>query len=261
MAANTTLLFLISLLLFALPTLPARGQGAGEQLGQSLEVVADTNRSAASSQQKIDALSRETRILLEEYRSLKESSEYQQAYTRELEHLQASQDARIESLNRQIAQARITRQRILPLMRSMADALEEFVVLDLPFHQQERLAGVLQLRQRLDNPELSVAARLRLLLEAYQIEQHYGTTLEAWRGPLDVDGGTLSVEYLRLGRTALYYQSLDRKSSAYWDIIKRDWQALPAEHNRSLAQAMRVARKQTAPQLLALPLPAGGTES
>ena len=231
---------------------------AAQELDESLQVVAETNHSAASSQRRIDELSRESRILLEEYRSLRESSEYQQAYTRELERLQASQDARIESLTRQIAQARITRQRILPLMRAMADALEEFVLLDLPFHQEERLAGVLQLKSRLDRPDLSVSARMRLLLEAYQLEQNYGSTLEAWRGPLSMDGDTLSVEFLRLGRSVLYYQSLDRRSSGYWDRSQRNWVALEPEHNRALAQAMRVAGKQAAPQLLSLPISAPG---
>lgn len=261
MGANTLPQLLACLLICWLPTALAQEPSPGEKLDESLELVAKTNRGAASSQRKIDALSRETRMLLEEYRSLRESSEYQQAYTRELEQLQASQDARIESLNRQIAQARITRQRILPLMRSMADALQEFVLLDLPFHQEERLTGVLQLKRRLDRPDLSVAARFRLLLEAYQIEQNYGMTLEAWRGPISVDGETRSVEYLRLGRTALYFQSLDRQDSGYWDRTQRSWKSLSPEHNRDLAQAMRVARKQTAPQLLALPLLTRGPES
>ena len=44
-------------------------------LGDSLDVVSTTNRSASQSQEKIDALDRETRILLEEYRSLRESSD------------------------------------------------------------------------------------------------------------------------------------------------------------------------------------------
>ena len=140
-----------------------------QQLEDSLDVVSGTNRSAERSQAKIDDLSRETRILLEEYRSLRESVEHQEAYARELDMLDQSQQAAIESLNQQIAEARITRQRILPLMRSMADSLETFVVLDLPFHQQERVGAVLALKQRLDNPGLSVSARFRLLLEAYQL--------------------------------------------------------------------------------------------
>ena len=68
----------------------------GQTLDDSLGVVSATNKDAAQSQRKIDDLSRDTRILLEEYRSLKESVEYQQAYTRELEQLDASQQAQIE---------------------------------------------------------------------------------------------------------------------------------------------------------------------
>jgi len=248
------LLALAAALLLAAPV-------SGQKLQDSLEVVASTNRSAEKSQQKIDQLSRDTRVLLEEYQSLKESAEYQEAYTRELEQLAASQTEQIESLQKQIAQARITRQRILPLMRSMADSLEKFVVLDLPFHQEERVNAVLQLKQRLDRPGISVSARFRLLLEAYQLEQDYSSTVEAWRGPLQLDGEQLSVEYLRLGRAAFYYQSLDRKRSGYWDREQQDWIALDAGHNRQLTQAMRVARKQTAPQLLELPLVAAGGDS
>lgn len=234
--------------------------GVAADLQQSLGVVESTNRSAEKSQAKVDTLSRDTRILLEEYRSLKESSEYQEAYTRELEALDAAQQEQIEGLSRQIAQARITRQRILPLMRSMVDALEKFVVLDLPFHQQERIAAVIQLRQRLDSPELSVAARFRLLLEAYQLEQDYSRTVEAWRGPLLREDDSLSVEYLRLGRTALYYQTLDRDQSAYWDQEQQLWMPLASAHNRKLAQALRVARNQAAPGLLELPIAiSGGT--
>ncbi|WP_076001469.1 DUF3450 domain-containing protein [Pseudohalioglobus lutimaris] len=228
------------------------------ELQQSLDVVESTNRSAEQSQSKIDALSRETRILLEEYRSLKESAEYQEAYTRELENLDTAQRGQIESLNRQIAQARITRQRILPLMRSMVDALEKFVVLDLPFHQEERISAVIQLRQRLDRPDLSVAARFRLLMEAYQLEQDYSRTVEAWRGPLHSDGEDLSVEYLRLGRAALYYQSLDREQSGYWDRAQQVWIPLESTHGRALSAALRVARNEAAPDLLQLPFLATG---
>ena len=230
-----------------------------DDLQKSLDVVEATNRSAERSQQKIDALSRETRIMLEEYRSLKESSEYQDAYQRELELLDASQQARIEALNREIAQARITRQRILPLMRSMVDALEQFVVLDLPFHHEDRIAAVMQLRQRLDRPDLSVSARFRLLLEGFQIEQNYSQTVEAWRGPLQREQDQLSVEFLRLGRVALYYQTLDREQSAYWDNNEQRWQPLASEYNRSLAAAMRVARSEAAPALLELPFPGRGS--
>ena len=187
--------------------LAASGALCAAEVKDSLEVVSRTNRDAARSQEKVDQLSRETRDLLEEYRKLRDGSEYEAAYTRELEERDRAQQERIEDLRAQIATARVTRQRIVPLMRSMADALESFVVLDLPFHQEQRLAAVLQLKQRLDQPELSMAARFRLLLEAYRLEQDYGVTVEAWRGPLLVGEEELSVEFLRVGRMALYYRT------------------------------------------------------
>ena len=144
-------------------------------------------------------------------------------------------------------------------MRSMSEALEKFVVLDLPFHHQQRIGAVLQLKQRLQQPQLSVAARFRLLLQAYQLELDYGYTTEAWRDSLQLDGETISVEYLRVGRLALYYLGLDGSSSGYWNAGEQQWMKLGPEHNRALGEAMRVAKNQSAPQLLKLPLaPPGG---
>jgi hypothetical protein len=227
----------------------------------SLKVVTTTNSSATESQQTIDTLSRETRDLLEEYRKLLDGSEYQAAYTRELQELEQVQKQRLIELREQIAEARITQQRIVPLMRSMADALEKFVVLDLPFHQEERVGAVLDLKQHLRNPDISVSAKFRILLEAYQLEQDYGGNIESWRGPLQQGGEDLSVEFLRIGRAALYFQSLDGTSSGYWDVQQHQWQPLDKRYNRGLSQALRVAQNLTAPQLLNLPLPVPGAES
>ncbi|MEE4143930.1 MAG: DUF3450 domain-containing protein [Halieaceae bacterium] len=244
---------LLAALLFSIAA-----QGAG--IKDSLNVVADTNSSASASQEKIDELARESRNLLEEYRKLLDGSEYQAAYTRELEELEQAQQQQLAALREQIVQARLTRQRIVPLMRSMADSLEKFVVLDLPFHQEERLAAVLDLKQRLRQPDISVSAKFRILLEAFQLEQDYGGKIEAWRGPLQLDGQELSVEYLRVGRVALYYQSLDGSSTGYWDRDQQSWVPLDERYNRGLSQALRVAQAITAPQLLTLPMsvPGGG---
>lgn len=228
------------------------------QVKESLDVVSGTNSSASASQKKIEQLSGETRALLEEYRRLQDGVEYQAAYTRELEQLEQSQRAQIEKLQRQISEAAITRQRIVPLMRSMADALEKFVVLDLPFHHEERINAVLLLKQRLNQPDLTVSAKFRLLLELYQLEQGYGNSIEAWRGPLQWQGEDLSVEFLRIGRVALYFQSLDGASSGYWSMEQEQWLPLDPMFDRDIAQALRVARNLVAPELLRLPLVAPG---
>jgi hypothetical protein len=233
----------------------------GAKLNDSLKVVTDTNRSAEKSQLSVDELAMQAQTLLEEYRRLNNGIEYQTAYTRELEQLQNTQKEQLAGLQQQIDDALITQQRIVPLMRSMSEALEKFVVLDLPFHHEQRIGAVLQLKQRLQQPDLSVSARFRLLLEAYQLEQDYGTSIEAWRDPLQLDGVELSVEYLRIGRVGLYYLSLDGQKSGYWDTSQQSWIALESQHNQAIAEALRVARNQSAPQLLTLPMNIPGAAS
>ncbi len=75
--------------------------------------------------------------MLEEYRRLNNSLEYQTAYTRELEQLQASQEQRLAQLRQQIDGARITQQRIVALMRSTVRIETLWVLL----HQEMTEAG------------------------------------------------------------------------------------------------------------------------
>jgi Protein of unknown function (DUF3450) len=125
----------------------------------------------------------------------------------------------------------------MPLMNTMADSLEKFVVLDLPFRQEERVSGVIQLKQYLRSPSLSLPNKYRLLLEAFQIENSYGRTVESYRDTLSIEGESLSVEFLRIGRVALYYRTLDGSEIARWSAQSRDWEVLPKEFNRNIYDA------------------------
>jgi hypothetical protein len=230
------------------------------ELSESQAVISETNQQAANAQQNIDRMANESKALIEEYRRLKNGVEYQLAYARELEQLNASQQLRIDSLKRQIEEAAVTQQRIVPLMRSMADSLQKFIELDLPFRREARLQAVKLLQQRIRQPDLSLSIKFRLLLETWQLEQDYGMTIEAWRGPLKLSESSISVEFLRIGRVALYYQSLDGMKSGYWDQPTQDWLQLDSGFNPTINKAIRIARSQLAPQLLNLPLTTPGSQ-
>lgn len=223
-------------------------------IGDSVDVTARTNADAAASQQKIENLSRETKVLLDEYRKILQNAEYQEAYNEELQHLAEEQEKEIASLEEQINEIKLTQQRIIPLMRGMAETLEQFVILDLPFKQEERISHVIALKQYLKSSSISIPQKFRYLLEAYQIENDYGRSIESYRGPITLDQEKISVEFLRIGRTALYYQTLDGEHSGYWSPANKQWVALPEKYNSDIKQGMRVATSQLAPQLLNLPL-------
>lgn len=220
----------------------------------SLSVVGKTTSHAIESQQRIDRLSVQTQKMLEEYQQIIQNTEYQNAYNFQLKQLKTDQETELASLQKQIDDINITQLRIMPLMNSMADSLEKFVVLDLPFHQEERVSGVIQLKQYLRNPTLSLPNKYRLLLEAFQIENSYGRTIESYRALLSIDGEGLSVEFLRIGRVALYYRTLDGRATGRWSAQDRRWEVLPKEFDHNITDAIRVAGDQVAPKLLTLPM-------
>ena len=220
----------------------------------SLNVIGKTTRSSGQSQQRVDKLALETQRLLEQYQSIILNTEYQDAYNAQLHQLQQDQSDQIASLKQQLNDISVTQMRIMPLMLSMADALEKFIVLDLPFQQAQRINGIVQLKQHLRNPTLSVPDKYRLVLEAYQIESDYGRTLDAYRDKLQQGEVEISVQFLRVGRIALYYQSLDGRRSGIWHKTTGSWQALPSKMNDNIKQAVRVANNRVAPQLLNLPV-------
>jgi hypothetical protein len=64
------------------------------------------------------------------------------------------------------------------------------------------------------------------------------------------------VDFVHLGRVALYYQSLDGAETGHWNQEKNSWEELSVRYSAPVRQAIRIAREQSAPQLLSLPVPA-----
>lgn len=229
-------------------------------LDDSLQASESARKEAAASQQRIDQLQQQTDSMTAEYRRLTQGADSQQAQAATLQDTLAQQAVELTRLRQQLASVEVTQERIVPLMRTMADALEQFVALDVPFHQEERLGRVTKLKQQLASTSLALPDKYRALLAAFQQELELGRTLEAWRGELVLEQTPLTVEYLRVGRVGWYFQTLDGQRAGVWDSHSKQWHLLSREQTGDLRHALLVARNQQAPQLLALPLLAPVTE-
>ncbi len=208
-----------------------------------------------ASQQRVDAFGEQKRTLAEEYRTVLREIEGLEAYNRQLERQLALQREEVAILDNSIAQATTVDRQILPLMLRMVDGLQQFVALDLPFLPEERADRIGFVTEAIDRVDVTVAEKFRQVLEAYQVELEYGRTIEAYTGMIGIDRQKLEVDFLRVGRIGLYYQTLDGTRSGRWNASSKSWEALPAADRNPLREAIRVARKLTAPNLLTLPLP------
>lgn len=230
---------------------------AQNTLEQNLGVARSMQQDSAASQKRIDQLAAETESMLQEYQRLKTDADYQTRYEAELRQLEQQQSVEMESLQQQLQTLQHTRKRLIPLMRSMVESLERFVVLDLPFHRQQRLDAVISLREKVFSGQLLLADKFRLLMEAYQAELAYGNTLEHYRDQINVQGEasqTLTVEVVRIGRLALYYLTPDGQRGGLWNAETRQWEPLPDDQISQVRTALKVAAGQVAPELLDLPL-------
>lgn len=223
-----------------------------DELNRAQNTSRDTTREAKASQDKINRLSDQARDLLEKYRAQLWQAQQLQLYVRQLDSTVTQQDQRIAALQEQLERLERTREELVPMMVRMVDGLESFIKLDLPFLPEERNERVERLRSTLSDSELPVSEKYRRVFEAYQVEAGYGRTLEAWRGALP--GQAQIVDFLRIGRMAWYYLSLDGLAAWQWNRGQQRWDEVPNSQVSAIRKGLRVASEQAAPELLALPV-------
>lgn len=227
-----------------------------EHLEEAINTETAANNAAIKSQKKIDGLSDKTQRMLEQYRSASHQSETLAIYNNHLKDLLDSQEKEKNSLTQQLKDIETTQREIVPLILRMLDSLDKFIALDLPFLPEERKKRLNKLKEMAVRADVSNAEKFRRILEAYQIENDYGNTIEAYRADLTQKSVTSSVDFLRLGRVALYYQRFDGSETGYWDKEQQQWQLLSSDYRNAIRNGLRIARKEAAPDLLTLPIPA-----
>lgn len=225
-----------------------------ETLKKTIQIQKQGLQEARSSQKKVDSLDSQRQDLLREYRLTLKKIDNTRTYNKQLREFIVEQREEMKSLRKQIEQVKDTGKDILPLMLKMIDSLEQFVELDVPFLLSERKDRVKKLKEIIKRADVSVSEKYRRVLSAYQVENEYGRTLSSYKGLQDVKGKDLTVDFLRVGRIALIYQTLDKKHTGFWDIKQKKWVALSSSYKKSVSKALAVARKQSAPDLLKLPV-------
>lgn len=230
-----------------------------DPLNQAIDTETRTLKNAAASQRRIDRLDDASRRMFDDYRRTLREIDTLKVYVSHLKTLIASQRQEKREMAHQIQEIARAEREIVPLMIRMVETLERFVQLDTPFLPEERRQRIEQLKQLLSSAEATTAEKFRRILEAYQIENDYARTIEAYRAELKLEDGERPVDFLRLGRVALFYQTLDGEQSGFWNPHKKAWETLPDDFRRPIRQGLRVARKEAAPDLLTLPIPAPGT--
>ena len=228
---------------------------AQETVDQSQAVQETIDQAGRQTQGRIDTLSDKARTMLDEYRRAKDQAASLAVYNKQLAKQVDSQTEELDSINRQLSNIDQTKRSFVPFMVRAIDTLDMFVKRDLPFLDAERTQRVAGLRDLMGRADVTTAEQFRQIMTAYQTEIDYGRNIGTYEGELALDGEPRTVQFLRVGRVALLYQTLDGRETGYWDADAGTWKPAP-DYRRAVEHGINVASEQAPPDLLHVPLSA-----
>jgi hypothetical protein len=246
----------VVLLIGALGAMVAAEMAAGQAVDRLVAAEQTRIQQAQAAQDTIDQVVEQTRDLTEEYRSVMKEVDGLVVYNTLLERQISDQNQELSNLRTSIDSVTVIERQILPLLTRMIEGLDRFVALDMPFLQNERTMRVANLQTLLERADVTAAEKFRVVMEAWQIENEYGRTIEAYTGELEIGGNNREVDFLRIGRVALLYQTPDGTNSGAWDQANRQWVPVGTEYRNAIRQGLRLARNQASADLLLLPISA-----
>ncbi|MFY8299139.1 DUF3450 domain-containing protein [Pseudoalteromonas sp. SS15] len=223
-------------------------------LNPVVEKSAAINDSALKTQGKIDSISDSMQSKLQQFKTLNKEIDGLMVYNSQLDKQIQNQLAEMADINASMDQVSVIERQITPLMLNMITGLEQFVALDVPFLLEERKQRVSKLREMMERADVTSSEKFRRVLEAYQVEVEYGRTIEAYPALINVAGQEREVDFLRIGRLELMYVTKDRKMAGIWEKESKQFKELPDTNISQINKALRIARKQLAPDMLTLPI-------
>ena len=254
-----TLNTLITALITAGFSVSLFAQTTVDQVTQEGEKRADAG---AGEQQRVEQVANQTDKLLADYKTVTKVVDGLLVYNSLLQRQIDNQEREKTELANSMTNVALIERQIIPMMTRMIDSMEQFVELDVPFLLDERRSRLERLRGMMERSDVTAAEKFRRVIEAFQIENDYGRTIEAYRGSVDIDGNQQEVDFLRIGRVSLNYQSVGGLHTGAWDTEAGAFVELPPEKYKSqVAHGIRVARKQVAPDLLIIPVAASAEET
>ena len=202
-----------------------------------------------------------------------------------------SQKAQIANIQAQIKGVPATTSTVEPLLEKMAASIENEINSDFPFKIVERYARLDDFRETLADKDATPGQKMAKALNIYGIEVGYGNSVGAYAGDNPKTPGTrftaceadaesrdcgltedhqkkmdagatisdlkselMDGAYLHYGRLSLVYLEYDSSEAWRYDKEQKDWVELSGSDVLDVRRAVRIARGQSAPGVIAAPV-------
>ncbi len=228
--------------------------GAWTEANQIQKRVVQAIEIGQQTQKKEDEWAGKKAELMARYRSLKANQDYLEKLKLKTERALSSQKARLAEFERKIKESARIRKELQSYLESAVAQLEEFIKKDLLFLSKERSARLASIKETLARPDKPAAEKYRRLMEVLQVETEYGRTVEVYQDTIDLNGQSVLMDILRLGRLSLFCQTPDGRMVGHYDRAAGRWVSLSSGYRREINNAVDMARRQRTIDLVRLPI-------
>jgi hypothetical protein len=250
---------------FAVSALTISGGVFAQTVDQILQADQRRLNLAQQSQERINNTVEATSSLEDQYRAINKEIDGLKVYNRLMTAQVEGQAATLEDIALSMDQVDVINRQIFPLMERMIDGLKQSVALDIPFLMVERDKRINDLVVLMERSDVTVAEKFRKVMEAYQIENDYGTSSEYYTESITMrecdscDATTRSFNMLRIGRIGLYFQSDDTKITGRWnpgdpELNEEGYWEIDNSARNEVRKGLRMARQLIAPELIIVPV-------
>ncbi|SFM44601.1 DUF3450 domain-containing protein [Thermodesulforhabdus norvegica] len=174
---------------------------------------------------------------------LKMEIAYLQHEKEKYENYRDTARTRSEKLEQQRESAQELISNLERFLYDATDRLDEAIRNDLPFHREQRLKRLTDLKATLADYSISLSEKTRKVLETLLAEALYGRSVEVYDGMLKEGDKEQYVQFLRVGRLALFCGPPDRSFLNFYDPVSHTWKPVSGDlRDRVLEVFDRVQR-------------------
>ena len=205
-------------------------------------------------QQEAERWQAEREQLMARYEALEQDNSRLQSQQESLRQSTSDARERIAVKQKQLADIERISADIVPLIDRLIRSVQADIEEGLPFLMQERRSRVERLTQLAADPEVSVSEKFRRAMEALMVEAEYTNTIEVSQENISFGGQTMLVNILRMGRLALFYQTLDQQECGWFNVATVNWERLPRSYSAAIQSAVAIGAKRQPVEILSLPI-------
>lgn len=237
--------------IFAFPATGWCRTNTAKQVKQPVEQSVQIRR---ETQKQRDQWEQEKSKLVLLYEQLNHEHEMLVSENKDLTGAQERQKTLNQTLLKQQQESLRIQKELFPFLKDLYARLSTLVSTDPPFLKEERAVRLKTLEKVIHDPEVSIAEKYRKVMEALFVEAEYGATIEVYQDKVMIGTEEVLGNIFRLGRVSLFFLSLDKQSSAYFNVAQKSWLPLSDDHLLAIRSAVEIGSKRKPVELLALPL-------